>query len=99
MDNGQRVRDFGVPSPKWDILIKLLTQGLRDIRKKRGGKIVRARPQTRHITEGRGECQTNQLHSAAILALAQGDHPHPLHPQGPGSMILPANPHHSLLYL
>lgn len=35
MDNGQRVRDFGVPSPKWDILIKLLTQGLRDIRKKK----------------------------------------------------------------
>lgn len=38
MDNGQRVRDFGVPSPKWDILIKLLTQGLRDIRKKKRWK-------------------------------------------------------------
>lgn len=98
VDNGQRVKDFGVPSPKWIFLSNPWLKGS-GIYAERGRKIVKARPQAWHAPGGRGECQTNWLHPAALLALAPGDHPHLLHPQRPGSIILPANPHDPLLYL
>jgi hypothetical protein len=44
----QRVRDFEILSTKQDVFIKTLPSGLRKLCRIRGGKIARARRETRH---------------------------------------------------
>lgn len=68
LDNAQRVRDLGIPNPKENVLIKMLSSEIRELWERRGRKT-----EIRDRGDGRKQCLPD-MSSQRLWQLAQGLH-------------------------